>query len=139
MVKYLPIMFASGRVAHNRLLVTLLDIIAICAIWFSCTGNAPVWFGFLITVLFIYYYINEGYYRYFLPVKTFDVSSASISYESGVIAVSLSVSSDRSTYKIELPVKVACGAAYNKYVLYIYMSLCSQLVQYARELKGEIK
>lgn len=136
MIKYFPVMFAAGRVSRNRALVTATDTFQIYVIWLAATGQLPVLASVAMVVSISSFYLYWGYHMYFRLINQFRVVKTRISYKSGIINAALVVYSNdecNETYEHPLYVKKARGVTYHRYVLFIYMSLCNSLMQYARE------
>lgn len=140
MLRFLPIMFASGRVAHNRFLVTTMDLLALYALYLSFSGYMHWSAGVILSIILAVFYIRSCYTRYFRLVERHNLIKTNIAFDDGFISVFLLVHDDvhgREPVEISVPVKVAMGVFYQRYVLYVYMSLCNALTIYARQLKKQ--
>ncbi|MDE1497119.1 hypothetical protein KKJ25_19840 [Xenorhabdus bovienii] len=140
MLRFLPIMFASGRVSYNRMLVTIMDFLIIYSLYLSFTGVMHWSVGIFFSIILAAFYIRVSYTRHFRLVQNHKLIQTSIAFDGGFTSVSLLVKPETAGHEpveISVPVKVAMGAFYQRYVLYIYMSLCSALTRYARILKTQ--
>lgn len=138
MLRFLSIMFTSGRVAHNRLLVTIMDIFVLYAVYLSYVGIMHWYAVISFSIILSAFYIRSSYTRYFLLVKRHNLIKANIIFEAGFISITLFVQPEvtgSEPVEITVPVKVPMGEFYQRYVLYVYMSLCNALTIYARKLK----
>ncbi|MBQ0600852.1 hypothetical protein J7S78_13725 [Klebsiella oxytoca] len=138
MLRFLPIMFASGRVAHNRMLVTLMDFLVLYALYLSYIGVIHWSVGLCFSIILAAFYIWSSYTRYFRFVEKHNLIKTNIEYDAGFICVALTIQPEvggNEPVEIIVPVKVPMGEFYQRYVLYVYISLCSALTHYARKLK----
>lgn len=138
MLRFLPVMFASGRVAYNRMLVTFVDALTIYSLYLSVVGEVNIFLALLFLSLMISFYMATSYTRYFSLVKKYDLIKSSISFDNGFISMNILVNdpvAGGNGSVITVPVKVPKGVVYQRYVLYVYMSLCNALTIYARKLK----
>lgn len=138
MLRFFPIMFASGRVAHNRMLVTIMDFLALYALYLSYVGVMHWSVGVCFSILLAAFYIRSSYTLYFRLVEIHSLIKTNIIFDEGFIFVALLIKPETVESEpmvIPVPVKVPVGEFYQRYVLYVYMSLCSALTRYARKLK----
>ncbi len=140
MLRFLPIMFASGRVSLNRILVTLVDFLIIYSFFLAYDGvlhwSVEVLFA-LVTVVF---YTCIGYARYFAILKKHPLIKAHIDVDDGLVIVTQTVKSGADgddSFIIEALSKQFNGNAHRSYALFICMSLCNSLMLYARRLKSK--
>ncbi|WP_171879733.1 hypothetical protein [Klebsiella quasipneumoniae] len=140
MLRFFPIMFASGRVAHNRMMVTIMDFLALYTLYLSYVGIMRWYVGVSFSILLTAYYIRSSYTLYFRLVEINSLIKTNIAFDAGFTSVFLLVKPkaiDSEPMEIPVPVKMPVGAFYQRYVLYVYMSLCSALTHYARKLKEQ--
>lgn len=142
MIRFFPIMFASGRVAHNRMVVTIMDFIALYALYLSYDQKLHWCIAISFWLILAAFYTHNSYTRYFIFVRNNNLIKTNIAFESGSISIDLYVNNNRfedGSERIAVPIKVPMGQFYQHYVLYVYMNLCSALTFYARELKKKEK
>jgi len=140
MIRFLPIMFASGRVSFNRLLVTIIDCLIIYSFFLAYDGVIDWLAGFFLLFAMSVFYVCVSYVRYFSLIKQYPLIKAHIEHDDGFIFITLTVKlpfADSKPFDIELPTKSVTGKAYRPYVLFISMSLCRALTLYARKLKSQ--
>jgi hypothetical protein len=140
MLSFFPIMFASGRVSFNRLLVTLIDCIIIYSFFLTYDGLWHWSVGVVMSCVMVVFYVCVGYVRYFSLIKKHSLIKAHIAHDDGFIFITLTVKSPGAVgdpVEMELPAKKVTGKAYRPYVLFIYMSLCRALTLYARRLRSQ--
>lgn len=140
MLRFLPIMFASGRVAHNRMIVTLMDFLVLYALYLSYVGVIHWSVGLCFSIILAAFYIWSSYTRYFRLIEMHNLIKTNIEYDAGFICVALIIQPEaccKEPLEITVPVKVPMGEFYQRYVLYVYMSLCNALTRYARKLKTQ--
>ncbi|EOC0011577.1 hypothetical protein ACI0X9_003261 [Cronobacter turicensis] len=140
MVRFFPVMFASGRVSFNRFIVTATDLLVVYALYLSFEGEIHALVGIIFAATLVAFYIRVGFLRYFKPVKVHELLKVNVFYDNGYINVFLIVKSRKpddplEQFTIPLKVKTAFGGVYHRYVLYVYMSLSNSLVMYARKLR----
>lgn len=140
MLRFLPIMFASGRVSFNRILVTLVDFLVIYTFLLAYDGVLHWSIGVFFMYLTVVFYTCIGYFRYFAIIKKHPLIKANFQLDDGIIKVTLTVklNTDSSeSFFIEALVKQVTGKSYPSYALFIGMSLCNSLILYARLLKSK--
>lgn len=135
-------MFLSGRVLYNRAAVTLLDMTSLVFLSLAYK-HGSYWEILCVFPLALgTFYISKSYIIFFRPVKAGRLLKTKISYDEGHFSASLIFRSRNQSLTDEsetvpLPVKNAYGIAYQRYVLFIYMSLLNSLSLYGRTLNRE--
>ncbi|MCC8368380.1 hypothetical protein J8V57_19475 [Xenorhabdus sp. PB61.4] len=85
MPRFLPKMFSSGRVYHNRLLVTFIDLLVIYAFFLSFRGYIHWAIAVFMAVIVAAYYVRVSYIRFFKIVMENKLLKTNVVFDNGFI------------------------------------------------------
>ncbi|WP_340620612.1 hypothetical protein [Xenorhabdus siamensis] len=106
MLRFLPKMFSSGRVYHNRLLVMSVDLLVIYAFYLSFRGYIHWAITVLMAIIVAAYYVWVSYVRFFKLVMENKLLKTNVVFDNGFIYASLIVEAKNiDDEPVEIPLR----------------------------------
>ena len=135
MIKYALIMFLSGRIYINRLIVTVLDVL--CGyLLFNPNTNSELYIVIGLIIALVFFYMWIGYKKYFSMAKHLHPISVRITHEEDKTDLSYIYKNHQNEERYyPLPTKTGIGVGYKHYLMFIYLHLAKTLSDYSKRYK----